>query len=162
MTPLSPSTACRITSGVPGPDVERQANYVQRCLDLLERSGSTRIEAKSRIKVRRWWPRPVRSRFYLSGSAPADNDLYDGPASLTLADHDIAVRARLTGHLEAVDGRYHWRGTVSGELPADALKGQRAVTLSIAGCSAQGRLAERTPWGGYTVLGAGAPPYPIS
>lgn len=146
---------------VPGPDVERQARYVQRCLDLLDRSGSTRIEAKSRITVRRWRPLRVTDRFYLSGSVPAEDGFYDGHASVTMADRDIAVRARLGGHLAAIDGRYHWRGTLTGEFPEDALKGPRAVTLSIEGRSAQARLVERTPWGGYTVVGDGPPPFSI-
>ena len=146
---------------IPGPDVERQLRYVDRCLHLLDESGCTRMEARSRIVVRRWRPRRVAGRFQLSGSAPGDDDVYDGPATLTLGGPDIEVRARLAGHLDAIDGRYHWRGTVIGDLPVDALKGQRTVTLSIDSHSAQARLAEQTPWGGYTVVGAGAPPFPI-
>ena len=71
---------------IPGPDVERQLRYVDRCLHLLDRSGCTRMEAKSRIVVRRWRPRRVADRFYLSGSAPRDGDLYDGPRRLPSAD----------------------------------------------------------------------------
>ena len=147
---------------IPGPDVERQLRYVDRCLHLLDRSGCTRMEAKSRIVVRRWRPRRVADRFYLSGSAPRDGDLYDGPATLTFAGQDIDVRARLAGHLDAIDGRYHWRGTVVGDLPVDVLKGERTVALSIDGQSAQASLAEQKPWGGYTVVGAGAPPFPFT
>lgn len=146
---------------VPGPDVERQLRYVDRCLDLLERSGCTRMEAKSRVVLRRWRPRRLADRFYLTRAVPSDEDLYDGPATATMGGADIAVRARLTGHLAAIDGRYHWRGTLTGELPDDAFKGQRAVTLSIDGRSAQAQLSERTPWGGYTVIGVGEPPFPI-
>lgn len=140
---------------VPGPDVERQARFVQRCLDLLERSGATRIEAKSRVVVHRWRPNAVTRRFYLTSLPPGDDDVYDGPAVLTVGDRDVAVRVRLCGHLEAIDGRYHWRGMVSGELPEDAVSGQRDVTLCIGGTSVPARLAERTPWGGYTVVGDG-------
>ena len=147
---------------VPGPDVERQLRYVDRCLDLLERSGCTRMEARSRVVVRRWRPLRVADHFHFSATAPAPDDLYDGPATLTLAGVDIAVRARLSGHLAAIDGRYHWRGTVSGALPDDAMKGQRAATLWIDGRHAAAQLSERTPWGGYTVTGLGEPPFEIT
>ncbi len=147
---------------VPGPDVERQARFVQRCLDLFDRSGATRIEAKSRIVLHRWRPNAVANRFYLTSLPPGQDDVYDGPAVLTVGDRDVAVRVRLCGHLTAIDGRYHWRGMVNGELPEDALKGQRTVRLSIDGTSMPARLAERTPWGGHTVVGVGSPPFPIT
>ena len=147
---------------IPGPDVERQIRYVDRCLEFLDRAGYTRMEAKSRVVVRRWRPRRVPDHFYLSTATPPDDDLYDGPAVLTLADRKVSVRARLGGHLAAIDGRYHWRGTLTGNLPADAMKGTRAATLSIEGRCTAAQLSERTPWGGYTVTGAGTPPFPIT
>lgn len=147
---------------IPGPHIERQVRYVDRCLELLDRSGYTRMEAKSRIVVGRWRPYRVADHFHLSATVSHDSDLYDGPAVVTLGDRVIAVRARLEGHLAAIDGCYHWRGTVNGDLPDDALKGQRAVTISIDGHTALARLTERTPWGGYTVTGTGPPPFPIS
>jgi hypothetical protein len=147
---------------IPGPHVERQTRLVQRCLDLFELSGATRIEARSRITLRRWDPLPLTSKFYLSGATPGPDDLYEGPAVLVSPSGDIEVQARLSGHLEAIDGRYHWRGTVSGDLPADVLRGARTVTLSAAGFSAPARVVEKTPWGGYTVTGTGAPPFALS
>lgn len=147
---------------IPGPHVERQTRLVQRCLDLFERSGAARIEARSRVTLRRWDLLPLTSRFYLSGATPVLDDLYDGPAVLALPAGDVEVQARLSGHLEAIDGRYHWRGTVSGELPADVLKGARTVTLSAAGYSAPARVVEKTPWGGYTVTGTGTPPFALT
>lgn len=144
---------------IPGPDRARQSRFVAQCLELLRNSGSTRIEARSRIRLRRWPQRALATRFYLTGSIPTDARVYDGTATLTLADGDIAVRARLSGHLDAIDGRYHWRGSIAGELPEDVLKGQRAVTVSTPGSSATARLTERTPWGGYTVTGVGQPPF---
>lgn len=140
---------------IAGPDVERQTRLVQRCLDLFERSGATRIEARSRVVAHRWRPVPLAQRFYLSGATPDEDEGYDGPAVVD----GIEVRARLAGHLTAIDGRYHWRGTISGDLPADLLKGSRTVTLMIDGREVSARVAERTPWGGYTVTGSGAPPF---
>lgn len=151
---------------IPGPsgrDAERQLRYVDRCLEVLATSGCTRMEAKSRVVVGRWRPRRVADHFYLSATVPPGpdlyGDLYDGHAVLTLGDRDIAVRARLGGHVAAIDGHYHWRGTVTGDLPEDALKGRRAVTVSIEGRSTDARIVERTPWGGYSVTGVGAPPF---
>lgn len=143
----------------PGPDVGRQTRFVARCLDLMARSEATRMEAKSRVRVRSWLPQPVASRFYLSGSAPADDDVYDGPVAITLDGSDIAGRARLTGNLAAIDGRYHWRGTLTGDLPDGLLRGRRVVTLSVAGRTVQARVVERTPWGSLTVAGDGEPPF---
>ena len=140
---------------IPGPDVERQTRLVQRCLDLFERSGATRIEARSRVLATRWSPLPLAQRFHLTGDVPGHDDIYDGPATV----NGIAVQARLSGHLAAIDGRYHWRGTVSGELPAELRKGGRSITLGIDGREVPARLTETTPWGGHTVVGVGEPPF---
>ncbi|OBF29703.1 DUF4873 domain-containing protein [Mycobacterium sp. ACS4331] len=146
---------------VPGPHTAAQVRFVQQCLNLLEQSGSTRIEAKSRV-VLRWWRRATpRGRFHLTGSAPGSDDLYRGSVSVALADSVVDADARLAGHLDAIDGRYHWRGTISGEIPDDVLKGQRTLTISTTSHSAQARVVERTPWGGYTVAGVGAPPFAL-
>jgi P-aminobenzoate N-oxygenase AurF/Domain of unknown function (DUF4873) len=84
--------------------------------------------------------------------------LYDGPANLRVADDDHAVRVRLTGRLDPIDGKYHWRGTVFGALPDDVLKRPEAL-LTANGRTAAARLSERTPQGGYSVTGVGSPPF---
>lgn len=96
-----------------------------------------------------------------------DDDVYDGPATLHLGDRDNgddgedredhAVRIRLTGHLDPIDGRYHWQGMVFAELPGD-ISG-RSVQVSIGERSAAGRITERTPWGSYAIAGVGTPPF---
>jgi len=146
---------------IPGPDTTAQSRLVAHCLELLRRSGSTRIEARARIRLRRRPLRALATKFYLTGSIPTDEHVYDGAATLTLAEGDIAVHARLSGHLDAIDGRYHWRGSIAGELPDEVLTKQRSVTVSTTGSSAPARVMERTPWGGYTVTGVGAPPFAI-
>jgi hypothetical protein len=83
---------------------------------------------------------------------------YDGPASLRVADDDHSVRVRLTGRLDPIDGKYHWRGTVFGELPDDVLKRPEAL-LTANGRTAAAKLTERTPQGGYSVTGVGTPPF---
>ena len=141
---------------LPGPDVRRQSRYVARCLRLIERSGAARIEAKGRIVVRRLGPQAVASRFYLSGSEPDPDDLYDGPAKLVLGDTESAGRVRLIGHLDAVDGQYHWQGTVFAPLPEGA---RGMLTVDVEGRVAQARIVEQTPWGTYMISGSGEPPF---
>lgn len=143
---------------IPGPDTVRQTRYVARCLDLLRRGGASRIEARSRVRLRRWRPQRLTGRFYLTGRPPGD-EIFDGPAWLTLPDGDVEVRARLTGHLDAIDGKYHWRGTLTGDLPPDLLKSQRTAQLSVDGHAVSTRFVEHTPWGSYTVSGVGSPPF---
>jgi hypothetical protein len=76
------------------------------------------------------------------------------------------VWVRLAGHLDPIDGQYHWQGTVFGSssqpLPDEALKQARTATLTVGARSASARIIERTPWGTHTVAGVGAPPYALS
>lgn len=139
---------------IPGPDPARQARYVARCLRLVERTGAGRIEARTRIVLHRWRRQPVAARFYLSGSEPEPDELYDGPATLAVDGHEVAGRVRLIGHLDAIDGRYHWQGTVFDSLPDG-----RALTLTIADRTAAARIVERTPWGTHMISGVGDPPF---
>ena len=76
-----------------------------------------------------------------------------------LADRDVEVTVRLTGHLDAIDGRYHWRGMLTGDLPPDILTRHRDAPLTVDGQSVDARVVERTPWGSYTVAGVGVPPF---
>ncbi|MBJ7338765.1 diiron oxygenase [Mycolicibacterium sp.] len=84
--------------------------------------------------------------------------VYDGPAVLRTGDGDHSARVRLIGHLDPIDGRYHWQGTIFGTLPDDVLTRPK-VTLTVNGRTAQARLTERTPQGLYGVVGVGAPPF---
>lgn len=88
--------------------------------------------------------------------------VYDGAAVLTLGEDARDVRVRLTGHLDPIDGRYHWQGTVFDSLPDDALKRSTTVTLTIDGRAAPARIIERTPWGTHSIAGVGQPPYDIA
>lgn len=145
---------------VPGPDVRRQARYVARCLRLMERSGVTRCEARGRIVVHHWMPQPVAPRFYLTGSEPGPDDLYDGPATVTVGGRVSDSRVRLTGHIAAIDGRYHWQGTlygVPGDAPVDT--GRGGATLTIAGRTVPARVVETTPWGTQMIAGVGDRPF---
>jgi hypothetical protein len=79
-------------------------------------------------------------------------DVYDGPATVD----GRPVRVRLTGHLDPIDGRFHWQGTVF-DAPAETPRG--AVSVVIDGNAVTGRCTERTQQGGYQIAGAGAPPF---
>lgn len=70
-----------------------------------------------------------------------------------------AVRVRLTGHLDPIDGRYHWQGTVF-DAPAETPP-RGAVPVVIDGNTVTGRCTERTQQGGYQIAGGagGAPPF---
>jgi hypothetical protein len=85
--------------------------------------------------------------------------VYDGPAQLRVDDIDHAVRVRLTGHLDPIDGRYHWRGMVF-DLQSQPRMPQ-PVAVQIGDRTAEAQLTEVTPWGTHCVAGVGAPPYPL-
>jgi hypothetical protein len=144
---------------IPGPDIRRQARYVSRCLRLVERSGAARIEAKATIVLRRWRPQPVEPCFYLTGSQPESDDLYDGPATVIIDGESIDSRVRLIGHLDAIDGRYHWQGTVFEALPGTARSRAGGLTLTIDDRTAGARIVEQTPWGTHMISGVGDPPF---
>lgn len=113
--------------------------------------------------ARRLW---TRTHFLpADSSAPPDDDgadqaedAYDGPAMMRVGETDCSVRVRLIGHLDPIDGRYHWQGTVYGAVPDDVLQRPR-VTLAVAGRSVAARITERTPQGIYGVVGVGTPPF---
>jgi hypothetical protein len=87
--------------------------------------------------------------------------VYEGPAAMRVDDVDHAVRVRLTGHLDPIDGKYHWRGMVF-ELPTEsAARMPRPVSVTIGGRTAEAQLTDVTPWGTHSVAGVGAPPYPL-
>ncbi len=154
-----------------GPDAGAQTRYIAECLRLMERTASSRIEVRAsslRVFNERAQLTPdqapaVASAFDLSSSAPDCDDAYDGAATLEIAGASHPVRVRLTGHLDPIDGRYHWQGTVFGSprrpLPDAALRQPRAATLTVGRRRAAARIVEQTPWGTHSVAGVGAPPY---
>jgi hypothetical protein len=155
---------------ISGPDVRGQQQYVARCLNAMARTDSTRIEvlhSTQRTYTARHRPgspvdwrrmrRKIRSSFDFSSRVSIEDEVYDGPAAVRIGDDDFDVRVRLTGHLDPIDGRFHWRGTVFDALPDD--KPPPQIRLTVGERSADARIAERTPWGTYSVVGVGAPPF---
>ena len=155
---------------VTGPDVRGQQQYIAACLNAMASTGSTRIEVRrstqrtytdkfkpdAPINWRRMRQKIVAAFDLSSGSGVAD-EVYDGPATVHVGDDAHEVRVRLTGYLDPIDGRYHWQGTIFGHLPGVT----QSAMLTVGERTAEARIIERTPQGGYAVAGVGAPPYPL-
>jgi hypothetical protein len=107
-----------------------------------------------RLCVRPARPQPVITAFDLTSGG--DDAAYEGAATLTIAGAEHQVRVRLAGHLDPIDGHYHWQGTVFGSR---VLSQARTATLTVGERSVPARIIEQTPWGTHTVAGVGAPPY---
>lgn len=88
---------------------------------------------------------------------------YAGAATLLVGDRALDVVAHLDGHLEPLDGRYHWYGRLERTDDLAAAKDGGATTgaLVIDGAPAPVRLAEYDPWGHVQVGGSGRPPYSL-
>jgi len=133
-----------------------QLRSILECLHRMQRKGSGRVE------VRRSAQRQFVARAHVTSPArafefsAAGADVYDGPATLTIDGCDHRVRARLTGHLDPIDGKYHWQGTVS---EAASELASQPVKLVVDAERAEARITERTPWGSYSIAGVGAPPF---
>ena len=139
--------------------------HIVECLQLM--SGHTRIEVRrssqqmfnERVHLSSSSRRQVASSFDLSSSNGIPDDIYDGPATLALAEFCSQVRVRLAGHVDPIDGQYHWQGTIFGLLPTDLLAQKREVTLAIGELSSSARITERTQQGTHSIAGVGAPPF---
>ncbi|HEX2286624.1 MAG TPA: DUF4873 domain-containing protein, partial [Mycobacterium sp.] len=158
---------------ITGPDVVQQKRYIAECLEWMKRTGSTRIEVRystqrlfndrSRAKEPDWrrLRNKIPSAFDLSSHTVIEDEVYDGPATVCTGDQENSARVRLTGHVDPIDGQYHWQGTVYAQLPtADKLP--QPVSLTIDDRTAEGRITERTPQGGYSVVGVGTPPFALA
>lgn len=88
-----------------------------------------------------------------------ESGVFDGEAELDVAGVRSPVRVRLAGHLNPIDGRYHWQGLAYGA--PDDLKAGKAAQLWIGNQSAAVRLVEKIPSGQLMVSGVGAPPYEL-
>jgi hypothetical protein len=151
---------------VAGPQFAAAMRYVVECLRLLGKN--TRIEVRrsaqgvfnERVHLRQPTWRVEASAFDLSSSG-GHGDSYEGPATLTVDDNSLQLRVQLAGHVEPVDGQYHWQGTVFGDI-SDEVRHARSVTVTIGHRSAKARITERTPQGAHSISGVGAPPFPVA
>jgi Domain of unknown function (DUF4873) len=150
-----------------GPDFAASMNYIAGCLQLLgqhrriEVRRSAQAVFNERLHLRRPSWEVETSAFELSSAAEAHDDSYDGPATLRAADTTEQVRVALTGHVEPIDGQYHWQGTVFDAIPADLVRA-RELTVTVGERTATARITEQTPQGTHSIAGVGAPPYPLA
>lgn len=103
--------------------------------------------------------RPVPSAFDLGSGAAVDDEVYDGSAALTVGNDRHAVRVRLTGHIDPIDGQYHWQGMLFDAPPTAMAKGSQPVLLTIDDRTVPARITEHTPWGSHSIAGVGRPPF---
>ena len=154
---------------ISGPDDEAQLRYVLECLLMMRRAESTRIEVRrssqqvfnERVHLRGAPHYPVARAFDLSAYGNRDDEAYDGPATLNIGGTYRQVHVRLTGHVDPLDGKYHWQGTVFDLLPADVLKPAFPVTLTVGQRSTPARITEQTPQGTHSIAGVGEPPFAV-
>ena len=91
-----------------------------------------------------------------------DDEGYKGPATVRLADgQEFTVQLTLRGHVEPLDGRFHWYGRVAVDAGLEAaLGGRRAqATVTTPQGQADGELSDVDPWGRYRVAGVSTPPF---
>ena len=90
---------------------------------------------------------------------------YAGAATLRGGDAIVAVRVRLSGHVDPLAGRFHWGGRIDPDERVVGLlrAGRRDVTLQVGdGQPLPARLTEADPWGGVILAATGHPPWPAS
>ena len=156
---------------ITGPDVAAQKSYIAKCLQVMAATESSRIEVRystqryfsekqsGRIQWRRV-AKHIRRAFDLGSHVTVEDDTYDGRATLHIGDDGRDARVRLTGHFDPIDGQYHWQGTIFEELD-DADKLPKSAIVTIGNRSSAARITERTPQGGYSVVGVGTPPFAL-
>lgn len=88
---------------------------------------------------------------------------YRGPAVLTRDDQHVDAVVVLAGHMEPIDGRYHWYGRVTADAAVTELaRGRAPVTIALPGGEpVAAKLGEVDPWGNVRITGSGTPPYPL-
>lgn len=94
---------------------------------------------------------------------PEEETGYDGPALLRAGGDELPVVVHLDGHLEPLDGRFHWYGRIEASPAVASLKASGVSSGEIVigeRDPAPVRLAEHDAWGHVQVSGTGAPPYP--
>lgn len=163
---------------ITGPEITAQKAYIAKCLEHLNRTDSTRIEVSRHAqrafdaRCGRWaryrghvWRRAARlipSAFdvtSLEDERQADSDVYDGPATVRVEGENQDARVRLMGHIDPIDGHYHWQGTLF-DIDLGARQPQ-SVVVAIGDRTATARLTERGPSSTYSLVGVGAPPFEL-
>lgn len=92
-----------------------------------------------------------------------EDDGYEGPAVLIVGEERFALRARLVGQFQPLDGRYRWYGRLDSDEGLSRLVGDRsaAVVLQTEEGDAEGRITEPDLWNRYRIEGTSVPPFRI-
>ncbi len=142
-------------------DVWLRWMYTEAATRILARPPVT---ARWILRGRRTPSRPDRDAIDLSNDHIRDEGVYAGTAVLRSGDYEAVSPVRLAGHLEPLDGRYHWYGTVDDLDIGAALKKmpRGSVTVSVGGGDdVPAMVTDKTVWGTYRLVGVGTPPYPL-
>ncbi|MFC4946501.1 DUF4873 domain-containing protein [Pseudonocardia sp. GCM10023141] len=86
---------------------------------------------------------------------------YSGPATVLIAEREVAVAVVLRGHFEPIDGFYHWYGRVAtnAEL-AGLVTGNRAsVVLRTPEGEQPAELTDPDLWQRFRIGGLSTPPF---
>jgi hypothetical protein len=86
---------------------------------------------------------------------------YVGPAHLISEEQEaLEVEVQLRGHVEPIDGRFHWYGRIApnAELDTRHRSGSTVAIRTPHGIAA-GRLNDVDPWGRFRIAGLGTPPF---
>ena len=140
--------------------------YIVECLQLAGRYSRIEVRRSAqgvfneRVHLHRpsWQLAPAA--FDLSVSGGRHEDAYDGPATLAAADTAERLRVSLAGHIEPIDGQYHWQGTVFGPI-SNGIRQARSVTVTVGRRCVQARITELTSQGTCSIAGVGEPPFPV-
>jgi hypothetical protein len=87
---------------------------------------------------------------------------YVGTAEVLADDttEPIVVDVHLRGHVEPIDGRFHWYGRIAAydELASRHRPGTTVALRTPHGFAA-GKIADVDPWGRFRITGLGTPPF---
>ncbi|WP_328663497.1 DUF4873 domain-containing protein [Nocardia salmonicida] len=152
-----------------------RVDLVATWVRALQRQSGTRIEVRASTQHeyhrrldptpsmrRHGRPKPHHFDITVAADRHPDHD-YAGPAVLDLPGAEYSVLATLTGHLDPIDGRYHWYGRLDPTETTTLPEPTRASAfLVLPGREpAAAHLTERDPWGNLRVTGIGTPPFAL-
>jgi hypothetical protein len=84
---------------------------------------------------------------------------YAGPAVLVAGGTTVSATVRLRGHVDPIDGLFHWYGRLGADPALDALGNGAKVILRTDHGEAPGRLCDLDPWGRLRIEGTGPAPF---
>jgi hypothetical protein len=88
---------------------------------------------------------------------------YTGPATLHVAETELAVDVELRGYFQPIDGYYHWYGRVreNAELSGLLAGKKTPARLRTPQGEANGEVSDPDPWNRYRITGTSRPPFTV-